>query len=135
MLDEQQIAENLKQNIANTGYTAPAPATPTDTQPAFQSNISLGDPIVATQLNDYFELTRADRYSEERQHQLKTVLEWAANSAQSNEVLDILNVIQRKELEIGHKPFIDRLKTLYRLAKIEAQTRFIDQERQQIYGS
>lgn len=134
-MNEEQIADNLKQKIAGQGYTPPAPAVPTDTDSAFQSNVTLGDPIISTQLNDYFELTRADRYSEDRQHQLTTVLEWAAATAQSNDILAILNTIQRKELEIGRSPFKDRLKTLYRLAKIEAQANFIELERQQIYGS
>lgn len=135
MSSEEEIAASLKQKIAAQGYTPPAPAGPPDGEPAFQSSITLGDPVVATQLNDYFELTKADRYSEERQHQLKTVLEWAAAKAQSNEIYDILNIIQRKELEIGRSPFKDRLQSLYKLAKIEAQANFLELERQQIYGT
>lgn len=134
MDQETEIAENLKQNITAQTYTQPQPAVQVG-EPAFQSNVSLGDPVIATQLNDYFELTRADRYSEERQHQLRTVLEWASNYAQSNEVLNILQLLQRKEMEIGHQPFKDRLTQLYRLAKVEAQAKFIEIERGQIYGT
>lgn len=134
-MDEAQIVEKLKQNIPQQIYQPPAPADSPSGDPAFQSNITLGDPIVALRLNDYFELSRADRYSEERQHQLKTVLEWASAKAQSNDILDILKVLQEKELEIGHKPFLDRLKTIYRLAKIEAQANYLELERRAIYGS
>ncbi len=133
-MNETEIAEKLKQNITAQPYVPPAPA-PVVGEPAFQSNVTLGDPIIATQLNDYFELTRADRYSEERQQQLKTVLEWAAALAQSNELIDILRKLQQKELELGNKPFVDRLQRLYRLAKIEAQSNYLDIERRQLYGT
>lgn len=135
MASESEIAESLKQKITAQPYTPPTPDTPTDDAPAFQSSVSLGDPIVATHLHDYFELSRADKYSEDRQRQLTTVLEWAAAKAQSNDILPILEVIQRKELEIGRSPFKDRLQSLYRLAKVEAQANFIELERQSIYGT
>lgn len=134
MQDEATIAENLKQNITAQSYAPPQPSVQVG-EPAFQSNVSLGDPVVSTRLYDYFELSRADKYSEERQHQLTTVLEWASAHAQSNELVDILTIIQRKELEIGQQPFKDRLQRLYRLAKLEAQSNFIDMERRQIYGT
>lgn len=134
-MDEAQIAENLKQNIAAQSYTPPTPAGLPDGDPAFKSDVSLGDPVISMRMNDYFELPRADKYSEERQHQLKTVLEWAAAHAQSNEIIDILTILQRKELELGAKPFADRLQRLYRLAKLEAQSNFIDMERRQLYGA
>lgn len=133
-MEESQIAEKLKQNIQDQGYKPPTPAPDPDGPSAFTSSISLGDPAVSGQLHDYFEMTRADKYSEERQHQLKTVLEWASAHAQSNEILDILNVFQRKELELGYQPMKDRLQRLYRLAKLEAQANFIELERKQIYG-
>lgn len=134
-MNEAEIQQRLKQNTSDTDYKPPTPAEPPQGDSAFQSNISLGDPVVSLQLQDYFELNRADRYSEERQHQLKTVLEWASATAQSNDMLDILQTIQRKELELGHQPFKDRLNRLYRLAKLEAQANFIELERQAIYGS
>lgn len=135
MESEAEISARLSQNAQGQSYTTPTPAGDPQGDPAFQSNVSLGDPVVSTQLHDYFDLGRADKYSEERQHQLKAVLEWASNQAQSNEVLDILKAVQMKELELGYQPMKDRLQRLYKLAKLEAQANFIQLERQQLYGS
>lgn len=134
-MNESQIQESLKQNITSQPYQTPVHVPDTPGDQVFHSNISLGDPIVATQLHDYFELNRAEKYSEDRQRQLKTVLEWAVAKSQSNDVLEILRTLQQKELEIGHSPFKDRLQSLYRLAKIEAQSNFLELERQAIYGT
>ena len=134
-MQEEQIAQKLQQNITAQPYAPPTPAGPPDGDSAFQSSVSLGDPVISTRLHDYFELPRADKYSEERQHQLKVVLEWAVAHAQSNELINILTTLQQKELELGNKPFADRLQRLYRLAKIEAQSNFLDIERRQLYGA
>lgn len=124
-MDEQKIAENLKQNITAQPYTPPAPAVQTG-DPAFQSNISLGDPVVMMHLEDYFDLSRADKYSESCQRQLKTILEWASSLAQSNDLKDILKILHVKERELGVRLDKDRLFKLYRSIKVEAQINFME---------
>lgn len=133
MSTEENIAAGLKNNIPVQDSTPPVANEPVIGEPAFQSNITLGDPVVTSQLHDYFGLNWLEKHSDERQHQLTTILEWASATAQSNNMQDILNAIQHKEQEIGRNPFKDRLKTLYRLAKIEAQTNFLEVEKRALY--
>lgn len=135
-MNEAEIQAKLQQT-AQQNAEPHIPAPPTADQPeepAFQSNISLGDPVISTALVDFFELSRADKYSEERQHQLKTVLEWASAKAQSNDIMEILLTLQRKESEVGRNVFRDRLQTMYKLAKLEAQANFVNMEMRNIYG-
>lgn len=100
-MDESSIAAKVAQNIPQEPLQAPTQTTADEPQnSAFDSNIELSTNEHMI-LADYFELSRIDTWSDDKQRQIREVYRWAAEQAQSKELGTVMNVLRNLEMELG----------------------------------
>src|SRR5688572_8759169 len=124
---EALIAQQVAQNIPRD---EPAPiSAPQDNQTmqeagpsAFDSNVALNDIGLLTRIQDYFDVSRLDRYNEDTQKQLRNVYSWAADLAQSTDLDKVLPVIRALENELGVTFRQDKLQRLAKFVHLKKQS-------------
>jgi hypothetical protein len=133
-MSEEQIVNNLTQNIPTETHI-PAPTVAEEPQPsAFDSNVELNNPLTALQLTDYFNLARIDVYNEHTQRQLRDVYGWAAEKAQSTELVKVLPIIRMLENELGATLATDKLQRLAKFIKLQKQAEVLRMQQEVLYA-
>jgi len=130
---ETQIVAKLAQNIpretpeptkeSNTPTTPEAPALS-----AFETNIELNDPAISLQIADFFDISKTDRMSEERQRQLRNIYRFAAEKVGSTEKSRVLNYLSLLENELGTTFKPGRLDHISKFVKLKQQSESIQRE-------
>jgi hypothetical protein len=135
-MNEKQIAEQLTQNIPqDTPVVDDKPVTATKPEPsAFESNVELNDPAIGLEIADFFGITKVDRFSEERQQQLRALYKWGAERAGSKDRSAVIMQLHLLERELGATFKPDRLATMSRWVKLDKQAEAIRQEQGFING-
>lgn len=133
-MDEAKIVQQVAQNIPkDEPVVEEKVTTPTEPQPsAFETNIELTDPAIGLRLADYLDVSRIDRFSQERQAQMRSLYRWGAEKAQSAELGDVLQKIQTLEVELGVRYKPDRLSTLARWVRLDEQASSLRKEMEAI---
>ena len=136
-MDENKIVAIVAENIPKDEPVAePKPTAPTVPQPsAFETNVELNDPAIGLRLADYLDVTKVDRFSEERQQQMRLLYRWGAEQAKSTDTGEVLNKIRILETELGVRYKPDRLSALSRWVKLRQQADSLRKEMDFISGS
>lgn len=128
LLNENDIAQRLRENI-HQEPEVPKPIVAEEPQPsAFDSNVELGKMMVTYKLYDYFEIPSHERNAPEVQDWMGVIYSWAVRESGSQELADILKIIQTKELEMGLLTKSGRLAKVYRYVKLTNQRKAIELE-------
>lgn len=133
-MDEAQIAAQTAKNIPTEEHI-PAPVVPEEPQQsAFETNMEINDPAISLQLIDYFNIPNIDRFNEHTQRQLRTIYQWAAETAQSKELDKVLPVIRTLENELGATFTTDKLQRLAKFVTLQKQANVLRYQMEHLYG-
>lgn len=136
-MDETQIAEKLRKNIPvpppSDGTTDPEPPKPEEIDLYHQVSHPLENTVLKQQLSDYLDLTPSSKLNPEIQDKIETLLEWAVNESQSKDLADILEIIGKRQGEMGIRHKSDKLSLLYRDIKLSKQMRALQLQREALY--
>lgn len=136
-MNENEIVEQLAKSIPKEPETTDVakPVASEEPQPsAFEANIELNDPAIGMRIADYYDVSKIDRFSEERQRQMRLIYRWGAEQAQSTELGPVLQKLQTLETELGIRYKPDRLTTVSRWIKLNNQAKALKQEMETLRG-
>lgn len=131
-MDENKIVAELAKSLPeNQPKPEPVEKKPETPQPsAFESNVELNDPAIGLELADFFGVGRVERFSEERQQQLRNLYRWAAEKAGSSDKIAVMDKLRTLEMELGVGYKQNRLDTLARWVKLDRQAETIRREKE-----
>lgn len=132
-MDEQTIANKLTENIPQEAPEGPTVAPQPETGPsAFESNIALNDPAISLAVADYLDVSKVDRFSDEKQAQMREIFRWASETSQSTDIGDVLLQIRMLENELGTLFKPDRLSRLSRWVSLHRQAESLRKQMEMI---
>lgn len=119
-MDEQAIAERLKQNIPKPEPDSTTPRVD-DANPKDRGyTADVGDVPEMYKMYDFFGVETNYRTSE-NERKIAEVFRWAADKAQSTDYLEVAKVITQYEQSMGGSTIGSRLERMYRYIKLDAQ--------------
>lgn len=135
-MDESQIVSQLKQNVpAEPVVDVPEPETPDRDPEAFHNNNPLDTMTLRYELMDYFELSTSSRRDPDLRSQLDSIINWAAETADSKDLGAILKVIRQHESSLGSRyKLTGRINSLFRYTRLASQKNVIEEKMKGMYG-
>lgn len=134
-MDEEQIANRLKQNIPTTDELVEKQAPPKTQEPQETGFVNdLGDTIDMYKLYDYFRVQPQYRGGDAEQ-KIQTIYRWAAGIAQSTDYLAVANVISAYMSGQGAGQIgMSDLDRTYQYVKLQKQIDHLKQEQGLLNG-
>lgn len=135
-MDEATIRQNLQSTVPTTtpAVERVPDTTPLEGDPAFQSAVELGDSIHTQRFMDYYNIPAGSRYSPETAQHVQTIMQWAAKTSGSNDIVDIMRVISEQESSLGIRFRDDRFFKMYKYVRLDSERRRIATEMSTLYG-
>lgn len=122
-MDEQQIAQNLKQNTDEG--TDPGPRVDGPSAGRVDEGITLD----TYKMMDHFEISPGDRHNQSVIDQLNFVMEFARANTPEGDLLDSLNFVRELESRLGLNFKGDKLFHLYNWVRLDQEARRIEAEK------
>lgn len=128
-MDEQQIADQLKQNIPKTKPDSTSDRID-DANPGEKGYTGdLGDSMEIYKMYDFFDVQPQFR-SGENEQKIQFVYRWAAQKTQSTDYLRVAKLIMDLEQNMGGSTFGSRLDRIYHYIKLDNQIAHLREEQE-----
>lgn len=126
-MDEQAIADRLKQNIPKPEPDSTTPRID-DANPADQTYAGdLGDVPEVYKMYDYFGVEMNYRTAE-NERKISEIYRWAADQLESTDYLVVAKFLMEREQSMGGSTVGSRLERMYRYVKLDQQISRLKQE-------
>ena len=132
-MDEKDIADKVAQNLPKSEPEL-NPQYPEPEQPEAPANgTPLADYVMTNEVYEYFNLPQSMKNSPEGSEQLQTIIQWAKQNADTQDLPGILRAIRHTETMLGNTLKQDRFARLYRYVRIQQQKALIAEKERALY--